>query len=259
VLRDARAVFFTCEEERLLARRSFRPYRCREEVIGFGTAPAPMRADVAVAALQTAYPQLRDRRLLLFLGRLHGKKGCDLLIEAFAALRERDARWQLVVAGTGDEALLAQLRALAERLGVAPALTWTGLLDGALKWGALHAAEVFALPSHQENFGVAVVEALACGTPVLISDKVNIWREIEQDGAGFIAPDTLAGTRALLLRWQDLAPQERRLMRERAVRCFDRRFHADQAARRMTDAIERLRRPAAAISPGSAAGSSSPG
>ena len=61
------------------------------------------------------------------------------------------------------------------------------MLTGDLKWGALHAAEAFILPSHQENFGIAVVEALACGKPVLISDKVNIWREIEADGACLVA------------------------------------------------------------------------
>ena len=63
-------------------------------------------------------------------------------------------------------------------------ITFTGMLSGNLKWGAFAAAEAFILPSHQENFGIAVAEALACGTPVLISDQVNIWREIVQDGSG---------------------------------------------------------------------------
>ena len=72
-------------------------------------------------------------------------------------------------------------------------LDW-GCCPGEDKWGAFHAADAFVLPSHQENFGVAVAEALACGLPVLISDKVNIWREIQEDGAGLVAEDTEEGT-----------------------------------------------------------------
>ena len=84
---------------------------------------------------------------------------------------------------------------------MADRITWTGMLAGEAKWSAIQAADVFALPSHQENFGIAVVEALALGVPVLISDKVNIWREIVNDGAGFAESDTLAGTVQSLSRW----------------------------------------------------------
>ena len=76
------------------------------------------------------------------------------------------------------------------------------MLQGDAKWGAFYAAEVFALPSHQENFGVAVAEALACGTPVLISNKVNIWQEIAEDGVGLVEEDDLEGTTRLLERWR---------------------------------------------------------
>jgi glycosyltransferase involved in cell wall biosynthesis len=89
---------------------------------------------------------------------------------------------------------------------------------------------VFCLPSHQENFGIAVVEALACGKPVLISDKVNIWREIEQDGAGLVAPDTLAGTVDTLQRWLALTPAEAAAMRLAARRSFRERFQVEQVA-----------------------------
>ena len=97
-----------------------------------------------------------------------------------------------------------RLHARAQQLGVSERITWTGLLQGELKWGTLLAAEAFILPSHQEDFGIA--EALAVGTPVLISDKVNSWREIEADNAGWVAPDTLDGTVSLLERWLALLP-----------------------------------------------------
>ena len=240
VLRDARAVLFTCEEEMILARQSFAPYRCREQVAGYGTAPPPVERDTAVAEFHGAYPQLAKRRCLLFLSRLHPKKGCDLLIEAFAVLARKDPQWHLVMAGPVAPALAAQLAALADQHGLAERITWTGMLAGHCKWGALYAADAFVLPSHQENFGIAVAEAMACGTPVLISNRINIWREIAADGAGLVADDDLPGTTDLLLRWAALDAPARAAMREQARMCFETRFDIRAVARRLTDTIARL-------------------
>ena len=77
------------------------------------------------------------------------------------------------------------------------------MLSGDAKWGSLYGCEAFVLPSHQENFGIAVVEALACGKPVLISDQVNIWREIVEDGAGLVEADTEEGVEKLLRKFFD--------------------------------------------------------
>jgi glycosyltransferase involved in cell wall biosynthesis len=105
---------------------------------------------------------------------------------------------------------------------------WPGLITGDAKWGAFHASETFVLPSHQENFGIAVAEALGCSRPVLISDQVNIWPEIHSDGAGLVAPDTLDGTRQLLQRWLALSIEERREMQRKAHACFVARYNLDQ-------------------------------
>jgi len=231
VLRDAAAVIFTCEEERLLARQSFWLYRAREVVGSYGTSEPPSDAAALSEAFLARFPELRGKRALLYLGRIHEKKGGDLLVDAFARVAADSTALQLVMAGPGDERLLAQLRQRATELGIADRITWTGMLQGDLKWGAFHSADAFCLPSHQENFGIAVVEALACGKPVLISDKVNIWREIEQDGAGLVAPDTLAGTVDTLQRWLALTPAEAAAMRLAARRTFRDRFQVEQVAR----------------------------
>lgn len=239
VLRDARAVLFTCEEERVLARQSFSLYNCREAVVNYGTAAPPEeREEEERQAFLDRFLELAGKRVLLFLGRIHPKKGCDLLIEAFARMASRDPSLHLVLAGPGSADWLADLRRLGERLEVARRITWTGMLSGDLKWGAFRSAEVFVLPSHQENFGIAVVEALACGVPVLLSDKVNIWREIEADGAGFVARDDLGGTLELLARWEDAAPESRSAMRARARACFASRFEIHRAARSLIEVLE---------------------
>ena len=235
VLRDARGVLFTCEEERRFAAHSFALYRAKEIVIGLGTLAPPAADD---SYFLGRFPQLQGRRLLLFMGRLHPKKGCDLLIEAFAATLAADPAWRLVFAGPDEVAWQSELVTRVQELGMADRVVWTGMLRGLEKWSALPAAEVFALPSHQENFGIAVAEALACGVPVLISRAVNIWREIDSARAGLVAPDTVAGTTDLLRRWQALSDTERDSMRQNARACFIQNFSIEQSAARLMDVLE---------------------
>jgi glycosyltransferase involved in cell wall biosynthesis len=239
VLRDARAVLFTCEEERLLARQTFGLYSAKEIVVSHG-APAMTGNPAAQREIFLQhFPRLRGKRLILFLSRIHPKKGCDLLLDAFAELTGTDASLRLVMAGPDQVGAQAQLVLRAERLGIGGLVTWTGMLRGDLKAGAFRTAEAFILPSHQENFGIAVVEALACGVPALISNKVNIWREIQADHAGLVAEDTMAGTKELLARWLALTVSERDSMTRNALRCFERRFHIDIAANNILGALER--------------------
>jgi glycosyltransferase involved in cell wall biosynthesis len=237
VLRDAAAVLFTSEEERRLAGESFRPYRCNEVVVNYGTA-AP---DVDLAWVRedffNAFPRLREKRIMLFLGRLHEKKGCELLIEAFSTVG--DSAIHLVIAGPcADQNYLARLQRLAAKS--AKPVTFTGMLSGTLKWGAFAAADAFVLPSHQENFGIAVAEALACATPVLISNKVNIWREIENDCAGYVDNDDLAGITRLLERWIATAEPERQTMRANAKKCFTQHFEINRATDSLLSVLEKF-------------------
>lgn len=233
VLRDARAVLFTCEEERVLARQSFRAYQCNELVTSIGTATPTGDPAAQRRVFFEVHPELSDKRLLLFLSRIHVKKGCDLLLDAFAQVAASDPALHLVMAGPDQTGWRTQLQAQAQRLGITDRVTWPGMLSGDLKWGAFHAADVFVLPSHQENFGIAVAEALACGLPVLISNKVNIWREIEADHAGFVAPDTLPGTAQLLRTWLALPKTEQQAMRRHAQATFLSRFEITHAAQNL--------------------------
>lgn len=248
VLRDAQAVFFTCEEERVLARQSFSLYRCNEVVVNYGTARPAGDAAAQRQAFLNQFPALRHKRLLLFLSRIHVKKGCDLLIEAFAqVIKHTLARHSpeidqpplhLVIAGPDQTGWQSYLQKQSEQLGISDRITWTGMLSGDLKWGAFHAAEVFVLPSHQENFGIVVAEALACGLPVLISNKVNIWREIAADGAGLVANDDLPGTLELLQQWLGIPLEAQQDMRHQAQQSFEKRFDIQSTAASFIQAVQ---------------------
>jgi glycosyltransferase involved in cell wall biosynthesis len=160
-----------------------------------------------------------------------------LVIKAFAKVMKERPEWQLVMAGPDQIHWRAELEREAASLGISERITWTGMLNGDEKWAAFAAAEVFVLPSHQENFGIVVAEALACSVPVLISKEVNIWREIEQGGAGIVRRDDLEGTVQLFENWVTLSEAERLKMRENAKRCFDAHFDLHSSARRLIEVL----------------------
>jgi glycosyltransferase involved in cell wall biosynthesis len=237
VLRDARAVLFTSEEERIRARQSFWLYRAEERVVAYGTSAPPENAAELREQFLAAHSEMRGRRILLFLGRIHEKKGCDLLIRAVASVAAIDPRLHLVMAGPDQSGWAARLKSLAQDLGAADRISWPGMLREEMKWGAFYSAEAFVLPSHQENFGVAVAEALACGLPVLISDKVNIWREVLSRNAGLVAPDTVQGTAQLLREWVSLTLAQRQAMSACARELFLRQFTVDAMASGLFDMV----------------------
>lgn len=239
VVNSASGLLFTCEEELRLARTTFRGYHPRRELnVGYGIAAPPAPTPHMQHALAQKCPSLHDKPFLLFLGRIHPKKGVDLLVDAYLDFLKKqvepDRIPDLLIAGPGWESDYA--RGIQNRIGKTPKIHTSGMLEGDSKWGALHGCEAFILPSHQENFGIAVVEALACNKLVLISDKVNIWREIADDSAGLVEPDTLTGTQTLLtaFRDRDAAPSTR--FRD----CFTKRFCIQSAAQKMRGSLENL-------------------
>ena len=230
VLRDARAVFFTSEEEMLRAQNVFRGFSYSERVVRYGTAGPLGNAESDRTTFFAEFPELIGIRFLLFLGRIHPKKGCDILIRAFAECAVNEDL-HLVMAGPDQVGWTQELKRLASGLQIENRIHWTGMLKGQLKWGALRCADAIILPSHQENFGIVVAESMACSTPVLISNKVNIWREVDHARAGLVADDTLEGTRSLLRGFLALTATELSQMRSAAREEFLRSFEIGVVAR----------------------------
>jgi glycosyltransferase involved in cell wall biosynthesis len=236
VLTNAKAVLFTCEEEKLQARNAFFPYRIRERVMTFGTFKPEKDPAVYLEAFHREFPQI-TKPFVLYLGRIHEKKGIDMLMEAFASMADT-VEFDIVVAGPDHDNLGANLKRAADGAGYGDRVHWIGMVKDDAKFGALYASETFILPSHQENFGVAVAEALACGKPVLISNKVNIWREILEDEAAYVEDDDLAGTKNLLKRWANTPTAKREEMGRNAERCFDNRFEVHQSVETFLEALK---------------------
>jgi glycosyltransferase involved in cell wall biosynthesis len=147
------------------------------------------------------HPELRHRPYIAFLSRLHHKKRADLLLRAFRELSAKLPQLQLVIAGP-DDGELANLLRLSTELQLTDRVHFIGPLYGPKKFEFFADAACFCLPSEQENFGVAVAEAMAAGVPVVVSDQVQIWPEIEQRRAGKVCKldiDSLAATLADVL------------------------------------------------------------
>ncbi len=233
VLRDAASVCFTCDRERQLARQSFSPYQASEAVVGYGVDDPPPLDPGQVAEFIRRVPAAANSRVLLFLSRINKKKGCDLLLRAFADVCASDPRWHLVMAGPDLDGWQAELQSMAASLDIAHRVSWPGMLSGAAKWGAFRCAEAFCLPSHQENFGIVVAEALACGCPVLTSDQVNIWPEVIAGGAGLAGADTVVGISGLLARWIDAGEVAAATYRSNARPVYLRNFHIASASTRI--------------------------
>jgi glycosyltransferase involved in cell wall biosynthesis len=230
-LRRASHVLFTTQTEATLAQQSFTPWSWNSAIAPIGAEAPPQDTGRLLEAFYNHCPSLRGKNFLLFLGRIDPKKGCDLLISAYAGLVQEGSSLHLVMAGPDPGDWKKSLRNGSEEFE--QRIHWPGMLTGDAKYGALAACEAFILPSHQENFGVAVVEALAAGKPVLISDKVNIAPEIAADGCGLVEPDTLEGTRALLTRFLALSPTQREAMSSQAHLTFAARYDMRQNAARI--------------------------
>ena len=239
LFQKAKAVLFTCEEERLLAQSTFHPYNCRQTVASLGIEVPTANPDLQENPFLDQHPQLEGKKYILFLSRIHEKKGLDLLLKAIARLESPPP--PLVIAGPVESPThLEDLRKLEAAIVDRHKnwrIIWTGMLTGNLKWCALRSAGAFILPSHQENFGIAVIEALAMGTPVLLSNKVNIWREIVDDGAGFARPDTEDGTLAVLQDWLALDARAKMDMQKQATQSFNKRFNIQSAVKHLTEVL----------------------
>ena len=144
------------------------------------------------------------------------KKGLDLLIPAFARVLAARPDLHLIVAGP-DDGVAAELGRWVAREGIAGRVSAIGMLAGEDKKMALAAAELFVLPSYSENFGIAVLEAMAAGLPVLISDQVNLWREISDASAGIVVACRADAVEAGLARLLDDPDMARRMGRAGAA------------------------------------------
>lgn len=240
IVNQANGLLFTCETELILAKETFSNYKPKLELnVSFGIQPPPPKSEVRESVLYSNFPQLQSKSFILFLGRIDSKKGVDLLIKAYenvyCNLTNDEQIPYLVIAGPGMESTfgiyLKKMLVANDKLN--KQVIFTGMQKGHAKWTLFYNCEAFVLASHQENFGIAVAEAMACNAPVLISNQVNIWREIFNGGGGLVANDNLQGTIELLSNWRKLSALEKQNIGQKARLCFENNFLISPATQKL--------------------------
>lgn len=230
ILKKAQAVFFTTEQEKILAKNQFLPYRIKEELFPYGISGPAKKNSFSKNPLLKKYPELKNKKIILFLGRIAEKKGCDILIKAFSKIRNSDSSWHLLIVGFSNK-YSENLKKTCNQLNISARVTWIPGLFGDDKWNAYYLANVFCLPSHQENFGISVIESISAGIPVIISNKVNTFIEIKKYNAGFICNDNVNSFLTSLKKWIKISDNKRKQISNNGKELFKERFHAKQSAK----------------------------
>jgi len=198
ILRKAAAVHYTTTQERELTEQSLN--LSKGITIPNGVDEALLVVE-STGTFRKQHDIPADAIMALCLSRLHPKKGIDLLLETFLDLRTQGklVPCHLVLAGNGDPSYVSRLRGIVQGTAVESSVHWTGWLEGESKFAALAEANLFVLNSFQENFGIGAVEAMACGTPVLLSRQVGLAADVAEHGAGWIVDLQQCGLRNGLL------------------------------------------------------------
>lgn len=183
------------------------------------------------------YPELSGKQIVLFLGRLHYKKQPEVVIRAFHQACSEIPDIHLVLAGSGEQAYIQRLQELVKSLGIQNRVLFTGILKGDAVKEAYRAASVFVLPSWQENFGLALVEAMAAECPVVVSDHIDLAADITEAEAGLVvSPNSEETARAIL----SLLPDDkmrRRMGRHGRLLVLE-RFTWDRSAREFNEVFD---------------------
>ena len=237
VLDRASALHFCTEQERSEAQAL--GLEAPSVIVPLGVAAPATKTIDSGASLRKRFPVLQNRPIVLYLARLDRIKGLDLLIRALGDLVRSGCEFGFVVAGDGPETYRREMLSLVEREGIAPFTFFLGPIFGENKQQILREADLFALTSHHENFGVAILEAMAAGLPVLISRNVAIHDEVVRGGAGIctgLAPSEIASGLKTLLESKTLRDQ----MGNRGRQLVNQRFAWPRVAEQLTDVYRHL-------------------
>ena len=231
VLRDAAYVLFTAQQEAELARGAFWGPIWPERVVKYGAnGPPSTEQEGRIAAFRKKMGLGENQPYLLFLSRIHPKKGADILVDAFSRVAGEHPDLHLIIAGPGPDQLVTQLKAAAKAGNVADRVHFPGMLQGDLKWGAMEGAEAFTLFTHQENFGIVLAESFAAQTPVITTTKTNIWQELQHTGAAIICDDTAQSATEALRQFLSLPSAQRAEMRVKARAGYEAQFTSTAAS-----------------------------
>ena len=237
-------LLFTCDIEKKLARTTFSKYYPKKEItVGYGIAEPPAFCEQIGKSFLNDYPFLNGKNYLLYLGRIDPKKGLDIFVKAVLKICDLgfsavDLPYIVVAGPIADVGYARNIKKIISTNNfLKEKIIFCGLLTGESKWGAIYSSEAFFLTSHQENFGISVVEAMACKKPVLISDQINIYPEIIENQCGLLCETKVDSISEMLLKWLSMSKDEKSTLGLNAFNLYKKMYTAESAS---VQFVERL-------------------
>ena len=227
----------TNEEKKLLNRTYVNTDGIKKELVKYGISKKKINKRYAKNIFFKKFPKLKSQEFLLFLGRFHEKKGCEILIKSLKKLIKLKFRYHILLIGP-ESAEKNRLRLIAKKNGVNNYLHWSESIHGDLKWGAILNSKAMVLSSHGENFGVSLVESLSLSKPVITTNKVNIYKKILNYKAGFVSNNTVSDYSKILLNFNNLSNKKIQQMSFNSFKCFDENFNLSKKDRSFYNLIK---------------------
>ena len=224
VLSSRSLLLTTNIEKKLLSNTFVSTSGINKNVINYGILKPEFDKKKVLKIFNKKFAHLNNKKFLLFLGRFHEKKGCDVLIKAIKKLRNKKIIINVLLAGSENK-YKNYLKNLAKDLKIDDQIFWSDMITKDLKWGAITASEAMVLSSHGENFGVALAESLGCGKPVLTTFKVNIYKEILHYKCGLISKNKIDSFEKILLEFNNFNKLKLNEYSKNAIKCFNKNFN----------------------------------
>ena len=211
-------------EKKLIAKTYVDTNELKKIVINYGITKPNFDKKKVVEIFYKKFPKLKNKKFLLFLGRFHEKKGCDVLIKALKKIKNKNISINVLLAGP-DNQYKNDLKSIVKKLELNNEIFWSDIISKDLKWGAITASKGMVLSSHGENFGVSLAESLCCGKPVLSTYKVNIYPKIMEYKCGLISKDTINDFEKILLKFNNFDHLKLKNYSKNAIKCFNNNFN----------------------------------
>ena len=228
----------TSVEKKLLNNTYVNTKQIKKNIVKYGILKSKINKKKVTNIFYNNFPFLKKKKFLLYLGRFHDKKGCNILISALKKLSKKNIRINVLFAGPNNEDK-DKLKALSKNYGLEKNIFWSDIITNDLKWGAITASSGMALSSHGENFGVALVESLRCARPVLTTYKVNIYKDILKSNAGFIAKDNSNDFAKILNKFSKLNKTQKNQLSINAYNCFRKNFNLSKGKNNLVKLLKK--------------------
>lgn len=238
-LLDAKSILLTSENEKKLLNNTYVNTKgIKRKVVNYGIQEPQLNFKKITKKFDTKFKLLKNKKFFLFLGRFHKKKGCEIILHSMKKIIEKNNKIYLLMAGPKND-YRSKLIILSKKLKINKNIIWTDFLQNDFKWASIKRCYAMVLPSHGENFGVSVVESLALGKTVLISNKVNIFNYIKKTRSGLVSTNNVNNFSKIMIKFIDLDIDKKKELNLNAKRCFKKYFDFNNSNEKLISLLKK--------------------